>query len=205
MFVCVSADCCWAFTAVAATEGINKLTTGQLVSLSEQELIDCGTGRSSGCRPGFFEDAFNFIVKNNGLSTESDYPYGGVQGSCSLDRGSSSSRAGKIGGFESVPANSESALMNAVAHQPVSVGVDASGYEFRYYSGGVFTGGCGSDLNHAVTLVGYGETSDGIKYWLAKNSWGSMWGENGYIRIQRESGVMGGLCGIAMRAAYPTV
>ncbi|KAG6405126.1 hypothetical protein SASPL_132709 [Salvia splendens] len=109
-------------------------------------------------------------------------------------------RAGKISGYESVPANDEAALLNAVANQPVTVGIDAGGEEFR---SGVFTGDCGTNLNHAVTIVGYGENSDGMKYWLVKNSWGTNWGENGYGMIQRESGNMGGLCGIAMKPSYP--
>lgn len=195
--------CCWAFAAVGAIEGLNQLTTGDLVSLSEQELVDCETSRSNGCQGGFFDSAFEFVIRNEGLSRESDYPYEAAQGSCNVDR-DSSPRAGRITGFEKVPENSESALMKAVANQPVSVGIDSNGYDFKYYSSGVFTGDCGTNLNHAVTAVGYGETSDGVKYWVVKNSWGSGWGEAGYMKIQRDSGSEGGLCGIAMQASYPT-
>ncbi|GLT53283.1 hypothetical protein SLA2020_265660 [Shorea laevis] len=106
--------------------------------------------------------------------------------------------------FEDVPANSEDALLKAVAHQPISVAIDAGGSDFQFYSSGVFTGACGTQLDHGVTVVGYGTSGDGTKYWLVKNSWGTQWGEEGYIRMQRDVATMEGLCGIAMEASYPT-
>lgn len=148
------------------------------------------------------DDAFKFIIKNHGLTTESNYPYKGMDGTCKT--GKESSHAAKITGYEDVPANSESALLNAVAMQPVSVAIDASGSDFQFYSSGVFTGECGTELDHGVTAVGYGKTSDGTKYWLVKNLWGTSWGENGYIRMQRGIDADEGLCGIAMEASYPT-
>ncbi|XXG55336.1 hypothetical protein AAC387_Pa03g3031 [Persea americana] len=103
-----------------------------------------------------------------------------------------------------VPANNENALLNAVANQPVSVAIDASGFDFQFYSSVVFTGQCGISLDHGVTAVGYGTTADGTKYWLVKNSWGTGWGENGYIMMERDVDAKEGLCGIAMQASYPT-
>ncbi|XP_059281597.1 senescence-specific cysteine protease SAG39-like [Lycium ferocissimum] len=193
--------CCWAFSAVAATEGINKIKTGNLISLSEQELVDCDTGSDMGCDGGYIYDAFEFIIKNQGLTTESNYPYEGIDGTCKISK--ESDHAAKITGYEDVPYNSESALLKAVANQPVSVAIDASGSDFHFYSSGVFTGECGTTLDHAVTAVGYGESNDGTKYWLVKNSWGTSWGENGYIRMQRDVDAEEGLCGIAMQASYP--
>ncbi|XP_016468788.2 senescence-specific cysteine protease SAG39-like [Nicotiana tabacum] len=157
------------FVAVAATEGINKIKTGKLISLSEQELVDCDTRSDMGCEGGLMDDAFKFIIKNHGLTTESNYPYEGTDATCKT--GKESNHAAKITGYEDVPANSESALLKAVANQPISVAIDASGSDFQFYSTGVFTGECGTELDHGVTAVGYGKTSDGTKYWLVKNSW----------------------------------
>ena len=195
--------CCWAFSAVAAMEGITQLKTGKLVSLSEQELVDCDTsGQDQGCEGGLMDDAFDFILNNKGLTTESNYPYKGIDGTCNSNE--ESNHAAAITGHEDVPANSESALLKAVASQPISVAIDASGSDFQFYSSGVFTGECGTELDHGVTAVGYGASADGTKYWLVKNSWGTGWGQEGYIMMQRDVDAQEGLCGIAMMASYPT-
>ncbi|XP_059637067.1 senescence-specific cysteine protease SAG39-like [Cornus florida] len=193
--------CCWAFSAVAAMEGINKLTTSKLISLSEQELVDCDTsGVDQGCGGGLMDDAFEFIIHNNGLTTEANYPYEGVDATCKTKKAA----AAKITGYEDVPANSEAALLKAVANQPVSVAIDASGSDFQFYSSGVFTGACGTELDHGVTAVGYGTSADGTKYWLVKNSWGTSWGDSGYIMMERDIAAKEGICGIAMESSYPT-
>ncbi|KAK4577768.1 hypothetical protein RGQ29_028046 [Quercus rubra] len=162
--------CCWAFSAMAAMEGITQLTTGKLISLSKQELVDCDTkGVDQGCQG------------------EANCPYMGVDGTCNANE--EANDAAKIIGYEDVPANSEQALLKAVANQPVSVAIDAGGFEFQFYSTGVLTGPCGTSLDHGVTVVGYG---------------GTQWGEEGYMQMQRDVAAKEGLCGIAMEASYPT-
>ncbi|KAF5445364.1 hypothetical protein F2P56_034415 [Juglans regia] len=195
--------CCWAFSAVAAMEGITSITNGKSVSLSEQEVVDCDTsGEDQGCAGGLMDDAFKFIIQNKGLTTEENYPYKGVDGTCNKNK--AASHAATIAGYEDVPANNEKELLKAVANQPVSVAIDASGSDFQFYSSGVFTGECGTELDHGVTAVGYGTAEDGTKYWLVKNSWGTSWGEEGYIRMKRDIDAKEGLCGIAMESSYPT-
>ncbi|XP_027911943.1 zingipain-2-like [Vigna unguiculata] len=191
---------CWAFSTVAATEGIYQITTGKLVSLSEQELVDCDTV-DQGCDGGLMEDGFEFIIKNGGITSEANYPYTGVNGTC--DTKKEASPEAQIKGYEAVPANSEESLQKAVANQPVSVSIDAGGSAFQFYSSGVFTGPCGTQLDHGVTAVGYGITDNGTDFWIVKNSWGTEWGEQGYIRMERGVDAKEGLCGIAMDASYP--
>ncbi|KAK7330576.1 hypothetical protein VNO77_24771 [Canavalia gladiata] len=191
---------CWAFSTIVAVEGINQIKTHKLVTLSEQELVDCDNKENQGCNGGLMEYAFEFI-KKNGITTESNYPYETNDGTCDVSK--MNEPAVLIDGHENVPVNNEAALHKAVANQPVSVAIEAAGYDFQFYSEGVFTGDCGTNLDHGVAIVGYGTTKDGTKYWIVKNSWGSEWGEKGYIRMERDISDKKGLCGIAMEASYP--
>ncbi|KAL5991173.1 hypothetical protein ACLOJK_012079 [Asimina triloba] len=193
---------CWAFSTIAAVEGINQIKTGELVALSEQELVDCDKKMNEGCNGGLMDYAFEYIVENGGISSARDYPYTATDYACNLTK--KMSHAVVIDGHEDVPAESDEELMRAVARQPVSVAIEAGGLQFQFYLNGIFTGTCGTQLDHGVTVVGYGKTNKGIKYWIVKNSWGSDWGEDGYIRMQRiEVGAKKGLCGINMMASYP--
>ncbi|TYJ05992.1 hypothetical protein E1A91_A12G202200v1 [Gossypium mustelinum] len=192
---------CWAFSSVVAVEGINQIKTNKLVSLSEQELIDCDTEKNQGCNGGLMDIAFDFINKKGGFTSEIHYPCAAKQGTCDVSK--ENSPVVSINGHENVPVNDEEALRKAVANQPVSVAIDAGGTDFQFYSEGVYTGQCGIELNHGVAAVGYGTTLDGTKYWIVKNSWGPDWGEKGYIRMERGIKDKQGLCGIAMEASYP--
>lgn len=159
--------------------------------------MDCDTDYNRGCGGGNVQKAFEFVTQY-GLTTEESYSYEAMQGSCKGYR-----EAATISGYEEVNPYDEEALKEAVANQPVSVSVEASGRAFMFYAGGVFAGECGTNLDHAVTVVGYGTSREGNKYWLIKNSWGSQWGEQGYIRIQRDTGATQGLCGLATYPSYP--
>ncbi|KAJ4700459.1 putative Cysteine protease [Melia azedarach] len=163
-------------------KGITAIKTGKLVSLSEQQLVDCATnGNNQGCNGGLMDDAFKYIIENQGIASEKTYPYEGRDGTC--DKEKAEERAAQITKYEDVASNDEGALLNAVANQPVSVAIDAR--NLKLYDGGIFDGECGTSLNHGVTVVGYGTSEEGKKYWLIKNSWGSDWGEGGYFRSNR--------------------
>lgn len=191
---------CWAFSAIATVEGLYKIKTGQLISLSEQEVLDCAV--SYGCKGGWVDRAYDFILSNNGVTSEENYPYQAYQGTCNAN---SEPNSAYITGYSYVRSNDESSMMYAVSKQPIAATIDASGDYFQYYQGGVFSGPCGTSRNHAITVIGYGQdSSTGTKYWIVKNSWGSWWGEGGYIRMAIGASSYG-LCGIAMAPLYPTL
>ncbi|VVB08355.1 unnamed protein product [Arabis nemorensis] len=198
LFLCEGS--CWAFSTVGAVEGLNKIVTGDLVTLSEQDLINCNK-KSNGCEGGKVETAYEFIINNGGLTTDKDYPYKAVNGVCD-GRLKDNKNNVMIDGYENLPPNDELALTKAVAHQPVTAVIDSSTREFQLYESGVFDGTCGTNLNHGVVVVGYG-TENGRDYWIVRNSWGNTWGEAGYMKMARNIVHPRGLCGIAMRASYP--
>ncbi|KAG8368415.1 hypothetical protein BUALT_Bualt15G0043100 [Buddleja alternifolia] len=192
---------CWAFSTVAAVEGVNQIETGDMIVLSEQELVDCDKSYNQGCNGGLMDYAFEFIIKNGGLDTEEDYPYRARDGTC--DKNRKNAKVVSIDSYEDVPENDEQALKKAVSKQPVSVAIEAGGRAFQLYQSGVFTGLCGTDLDHGVAAVGYG-TEDGKDYWIVRNSWGPSWGEEGYIRLERNvANTTTGKCGIAVEPSYP--
>lgn len=203
---------CWSFSTTGALEGAYYIKNGKLVSFSEQQLVDCDTlgngGRDHGCNGGLMDNAFNWISHNGGLCTESDYPYvsgttktaGTCQTKCSNVAGST------IHSHVDVTPNSDAAMMSALALQPVSVAIEADQREFQLYKSGVFTGTCGTNLDHGVLVVGYG-TEAGTDFYKIKNSWSSTWGDGGYIRIGRGANYNGGSgqCGVLMQASYPVL
>jgi cathepsin L len=193
--------CCWAFTTVATIEGIVKIKTGNSISLSEQQVLDCDE-ESSGCNGGNFYNAFNSIIQSKGIVREEDYPYIQNKQTCKLN--GQIAAAAQITSYANVVSNDEQQLLRAVAQQPIATRIKVNN-EFKSYSNGVYSGSCGLSFNHEVTIIGYGINEEGMKYWLIKNSWGENWGENGYMRLIRESGDSGGQCGMAQHAAYPII
>lgn len=191
---------CWAFSATGSVEGAYFLSSGSLISISEQQLVDCaGKYGNQGCNGGLMDYAFQYIL-DNGICLETDYSYKAVDGKCKKCK-----VATKIDSIVDVTPNNETALQQALLLQPVSVAIEADQTSFQFYSSGVLTASCGTNLDHGVLVVGYG-TLNGVEYWKIKNSWGENWGQNGYILIQRNlKSNVSGQCGIASQPSYPII
>ncbi|CAL1298998.1 unnamed protein product [Larinioides sclopetarius] len=193
---------CWAFASTGSLEGQTKKKTGNLISLSEQNLVDCVSDlENEGCNGGDVNAAFEYVIKNGGIDTESSYPYTATQGECEFNP---DTVAAKVTGYVELPSGDENALKETVASVgPVSVAIDAGHSSFTSYKSGIYyEPNCSSkQFDHAVVVVGYG-TEDGTDYWLLKNSWGESWGMNGYMKMARNKNNM---CGVASKASYPLV
>jgi C1A family cysteine protease len=196
---------CWAFSTTGSTEGITFITTKQLLSLSEQQLVDCsGAEGNQGCNGGLMDDGFQYIIDNGGICSESAYPYKAVDGTCAS---SSCTSVATIKGFTDVPQNNEDALITAVVQQPVSIAIEADQNCFQQYAGGVLGSSCacGTNLDHGVLAAGYNTDAKGGPYWYVKNSWGADWGLSGWVWIGKGSSYgPSGQCGINMMPSYPT-
>ena len=195
---------CWSFSATGAMEGAWAISTDELVSLSEQQLVDCSAGLkygNHGCNGGLMDGAFQYAI-DNGMCTEENYLYKATDGTCKTECGP----VVHFTGCSDVPANNQVALKEAVSIGPVSVAIEADTRVFQLYTSGVLTGPeCGTTLDHGVLITGYG-TENGVEYWNVKNSWGESWGESGYIKIGRsDSKKDAGVCGIAMQPSFIVV
>jgi KDEL-tailed cysteine endopeptidase len=192
---------CWSFSATGAMEGAWSISKGELVSLSEQQLVDCSKSYGNhGCNGGLMDDAFQYAM-DNGMCLESAYPYTAKGGDCQK-----CDTVVEMSSCTDVTKNNQIDLKEAVSRGPVSIAIEADTKAFQLYTSGVLTGdACGTNLDHGVLIAGYGE-EDGTEYWLVKNSWGPSWGDEGYIKIARSDSTNdAGVCGIAMQASYPVV
>ncbi|KAF2074261.1 hypothetical protein CYY_004435 [Polysphondylium violaceum] len=192
---------CWSFSTVGAIEGSNFVKTGVMTTLSEQQLVDCSkTYGNHGCNGGLMEPSFQYVIDNGGLMTETNYPYTATdKAACKFD--ASKGPITTISAYNTTVRGSEDSLLQAVQLNPIAVAIDAGQRSFQLYKSGVYyDSNCSSyRLNHAVLLVGYGvEHTTNSPYWIVKNSWNTVWGNQGYIMMAKGSNH----CGIASMASY---
>jgi len=193
---------CWAFSAVQAQESAYQINNGKLQSLSEQNLVDCVT-TCAGCNGGIMSEAYDYVINHqDGLwNLEEDYPYTAKDGKCKFDK---SKGVSKTTGYMEIEEGSETDLADKVAqYGPAAIAIDASNWSFQLYTSGIYDEpSCSAyDLDHGVGCVGYG-AEGGVNYWIVRNSWGTSWGEQGYIRMIKDKNNQ---CGEASMAIIPKV
>jgi cathepsin L len=200
-----SCGSCWAFSTTQAAEGQYAAIRGTLYSFSEQNLVDCVTKDydCEGCDGGLMEGAYNYVIDKQGgqFMLESDYGYKGTAGTCKWD---ASKAVGKITGITTITEGDEADLADkCLNYGPIAIAIDASHISFQLYNKGIYDEKrCSPDnLDHGVGCIGYGTEND-VNYWIVRNSWGTSWGEKGYIRMVKDKNNQ---CGEASMACFPTV
>jgi len=187
---------CWTFSSTGSLEGAHYIKTGNLISFSEQQLVDCcnngvaGCEYSQGCNGGIMDEALTY-TQTNDLMTEADYPYTAQNGSCQY-YGAGTGAGYKNKSKKDIRPRNVSAFRGSVAAGPTSIAIEADQMAFQFYSGGILDSGCGEQLDHGVLAVGYGQ-QNGEKFTIVKNSWGSGWGDNGFVKLSEDNDTCGHL------------
>jgi len=196
-----SCGSCWTFATTSTVESANAIFGSGLVSLAEQQLVDCVTA-DQGCGGGMTYDAYTYLMDHKAY-LEDDWAYTATDGTCTYDESKASNVT--LSSYVCVDPQTPAGMKVAVAQQPVAISIDAGSTVFHNYAGGVLDSeDCGISTNHAVSIVGYGTDADsGLEYWLVRNSWGSSWGVDGFIKIAITEG--DGICAINHRPLYPTI
>lgn len=197
--------CCFAFGGVAGIETAAALYTGEVVPLSEQQVVSCDDF-DFGCEGGAFDSVFRYAIVNGGLDTEADWPYLAYEAACPRKK-ERTHRKVTIDAIVDVPEKNEEALLKTIAHRPASVGVCCGdGIDaWHLYTGGIFntSAHCVEPIDHAVLIVGYGTTDEGTEFWKIRNSWGAQWGDRGYMYVLRNVTAPEGQNGVATFPGYP--
>lgn len=187
---------CWAFSSTGAIETFLRKNNFKVDRLSEQELVDCSK-ENFGCQGGFMDKAFDYCIENNGLYSETNYPYLATDNECmngckvesknctSIDKVYGSS----MFDYKFTEPYSINSLKDAVIKNPVCIAINANTPIFRFYSDGIIEDdqNIKPQLNHAVLLVGYNYDKKGL-YWIVQNSWGKDWGDKGYFKLRGKEG-----------------
>jgi KDEL-tailed cysteine endopeptidase len=191
---------CWSFSTTGVLEGFHFIKNNTLLSFSEQQIVDCDTGTDQGCNGGWPYLAVQYAAKN-GLELESDYPYTAQDGSCKYDKSKTTQVASD---YKYVTPKNANALKTALVAQPVSVLIEADQDVFQFYSSGVIKANCGANLDHAVLAVGYKKVGV-LEAFIVKNSWGTEWGDQGYVYISTIAAFNQGqgMCGILAQPVIP--
>ncbi|KAK8840809.1 hypothetical protein M9Y10_027631 [Tritrichomonas musculus] len=193
-----SCGSCWAFSAIQSIESVNAISSGQLRKFSEQNIVDC-VNTCSGCNGGLMTDAYQYVIDHQGgqFVLEDDYKYTARDGNCRFDE---CPHIGTISKYVNIIEGDEDDLYEKVQLGPVAVAIDASTWSFTLYKEGIYDEPLCSptNLDHGVGCVGFG-TENGVSYWIVRNSWGTSWGEQGYMKLIRKNNQ----CGIASMATFP--
>jgi len=189
---------CWAFSTTENIESMWFLAGNSMTELAMQQIVDCDTS-DDGCGGGDPPTAYQYVISAGGMEPLSDYPYTAEDGNCNFQ---ASEVVAKISSWQYATQSNDEAAMASflVANGPLSICVDASSWQY-YSSGIIMQGSCGQSLDHCVQATGYATDSSGTPYWIVRNSWGSDWGLNGYLYVERGDNV----CGISDEATCSVV